>query len=347
MTKTISSTANGQHNGKKANNESSAEDSVAPRYVVLIPKRFVILSVLSCILVAFAVGRTARMLLLVNPQNRLLQISSDDTIKRKQQNKDPTSRTSSAMKSLPDPRMPDGKFPPETLYTSKSFGTGSRVSSSQSRWIVTEAGKENCVDLPESECPASSSFDTVDNNSSSSSSTDDAIAIHLPAGQHILLDIENVDGNFLNSEERLAHAMLELVSECGLTLLSYHCHKMVPMGVSCAGVLLESHVSFHTWPHQGVITLDLFTCGPDSLLPMVPLATKLFAVPKEVDIEGETEVKEPNVVWAHKTRGFPEGEHLVAEMSDMEYFPVGRMTDYKNEVSYVPYHVASYCISSH
>ncbi|OEU21352.1 S-adenosylmethionine decarboxylase, partial [Fragilariopsis cylindrus CCMP1102] len=80
-------------------------------------------------------------------------------------------------------------------------------------------------------------------------------------GQHLLIDIENVDSAFLNSEERLANAMLDLINECGLTLLSYHCHKMVPMGVSCAGVLLESHVSFHTWPTEGVITIDLFTCG--------------------------------------------------------------------------------------
>ena len=32
----------------------------------------------------------------------------------------------------------------------------------------------------------------------------------------------------------------------GLTLLSYHCHSLLPAGVSCVGVLLESHISFHT-----------------------------------------------------------------------------------------------------
>ncbi|VEU39178.1 unnamed protein product [Pseudo-nitzschia multistriata] len=310
MSKTKSTTAKGR-------DKSDAEPS-SSKYLVLISKRFVLLSLLSCILAAFAVGRTARILLLVNPQKVAIQAYNDQVTGQA------TKKSPAAMKTLPDPTMRDGKVPPETLYTSKAFGSGS-TTSSQSRWIVTEEGRENCVDLPEHECPAPPS-PNVDEGSG-----DDEI--HLPAGQHLLMDIENVDGIFLNSEERLAHAMLELVGECGLTLLSYHCHKMVPMGVSCAGVLLESHVSFHTWPTEGVITLDLYTCGPNSLLPIVPMAMDLFGVPKQV-VDGK-EFKAPNTVWAHKTRGFPSGDlaSFTAEISDMEYFPVGKMTDFKTEIA--------------
>ena len=316
------STANGQHNKVKKRTSTENEPN---EYRVLISKRFVFLSLLSCILAAFAVGRMARMILLVNPQRQLLQMSRN--IADANDEAQVESSSVPVMKTLPDPKMKDGKHPPETVYTSKTFGTGS-TGSSQSRWIVTEAGKDQCVDLPEHECPAKPPSNNGNN-------TDGTGQIHLPAGQHLLLDIENVDGTFLNSEERLSHAMLELVNECGLTLLSYHCHKMIPMGVSCAGVLLESHVSFHTWPKEGVITLDLYTCGPNSLLPIVPLAQKLFAVPRE----GKGEVEEPNIVWAHKTRGYPQGdqESIVAELEDMEYFPVGKMTDYKNEVRQLSY----------
>ncbi|EED87997.1 predicted protein, partial [Thalassiosira pseudonana CCMP1335] len=80
-------------------------------------------------------------------------------------------------------------------------------------------------------------------------------------GQHLLIDIKGVDYHFLNSEKRLAQAMIDLINESKLTLLSYHCHSLIPVGVSCAGVLLESHIAFHTWPLEGVISLDLFTCG--------------------------------------------------------------------------------------
>jgi hypothetical protein len=69
---------------------------------------------------------------------------------------------------------------------------------------------------------------------------------HLPAGQHLLMDLMNVEAEFLNSEQRLADAMVQSIKTAGLTLLSYHCHSLLPAGVSCVGVLLESHISFHT-----------------------------------------------------------------------------------------------------
>ena len=137
---------------------------------------------------------------------------------------------------------------------------------------------------------------------------DDSDGLHLPAGQHLLVDIKDVDSEFLNSEERLASAMIELTNESKLTLLSYHCHSLVPIGVSCAGVLLESHVAFHTWPLEGVITLDLFTCGGGKLVPLMPLIERLFSV-KQTPSEGENEedIPEPTLLWAHKLRGFREG----------------------------------------
>lgn len=137
---------------------------------------------------------------------------------------------------------------------------------------------------------------------------DDSDGLHLPAGQHLLVDIKDVDSEFLNSETRLASAMIELTNESKLTLLSYHCHSLVPIGVSCAGVLLESHVAFHTWPLEGVITLDLFTCGGGKLVPLMPLIERLFSV-KQLPSEGESEedIPEPTMLWAHKLRGFREG----------------------------------------
>jgi len=127
---------------------------------------------------------------------------------------------------------------------------------------------------------------------------------YLPAGQHLLVDMKHVDSDFLNSEVRLAEAMVSVVNESKLTLLSYHCHKLIPMGVSCVGVLLESHISFHTWPKEGVITLDLFTCGAGELIPVLPNLERLFAVPQVGFGVGGSELPLPQVHWTHKMRGF-------------------------------------------
>lgn len=98
--------------------------------------------------------------------------------------------------------------------------------------------------------------------------------------------------------------MVESVRSAGLTLLSYHCHSLIPTGVSCVGVLLESHISFHTWPDEGVITLDLFTCGPKPLLPVVKDLERLFGIPRVKD--GKTE--EVLSQWSHELRGFRNNE---------------------------------------
>lgn len=121
---------------------------------------------------------------------------------------------------------------------------------------------------------------------------------HPPAGQHLLVDIANVEAAFLDSEERLTDAMVRTVKETGLTMLSSHCHKLFPAGISCVGVLMESHISFHTWPDEGVITLDLFTCGPYPLLPnAVETMERLFGIPR-------SEKELVRVKWSHELRGF-------------------------------------------
>ena len=144
---------------------------------------------------------------------------------------------------------------------------------------------------------------------------------HQPAGQHLLVDIKNVNAAFLNSEERLAHAMVEVVNGAKLTLLSYHCHSLEPAGVSCVGVLLESHISFHTWPEEGVITLDLFTCGPNNLMPVVPTIEKLFGVPRDNATETGEQVQ---TMWSHELRGFRSHEarkaHYLDLSSDLSWY---------------------------
>ena len=118
----------------------------------------------------------------------------------------------------------------------------------------------------------------------------------------LLLDIKNLEAAFLNSESRLADAMQASVKAGGLTMLSYHCHSLHPAGVSCVGVLLESHISFHTWPDEGVITLDLFTTSEKPLLPVLPRIEELFGVARRDPATGEAE--DIVTLWSHELRGF-------------------------------------------
>ena len=172
--------------------------------------------------------------------------------------------------------------------SSSSSGVLNSIGDGAGEWTT-------CAESPSSTCSRSKpDINTMGHNT-------DADEEHLPAGQHLLIDLKDVSSSFLNSETRLASAMISLINESRLTLLSYHCHSLVPIGVSCAGVLLESHVAFHTWPQEGVITLDLFTCGGMPLIPVLPLVERLFGVERE---RGEVEEGEervlPSMLWAHK-----------------------------------------------
>lgn len=121
--------------------------------------------------------------------------------------------------SLPPPTYSELKDVPHTVYSSKNFDTG--------------------VDATSDSVLARRADGFVDRHVDTSMTED----LHEPAGQHLLIDIKSVDGAFLNSKDRLASAMVNLINLSGLTMLSYHCHALVPVGVSCVGVLLESHIS--------------------------------------------------------------------------------------------------------
>jgi len=216
-------------------------------------------------------------------------------------------------KQLPSPTILPGKEVPYTTYASKTFQIeGSATSHTlhidrrSHATKVTSSVNEDLVKITDAEEPLVQEGDEGPVNDYSHN--DDSDGLHLPAGQHLLVDIKDVDSAFLNSEERLATAMVELISVSKLTLLSYHCHSLVPIGVSCAGVLLESHVAFHTWPEEGVITMDLFTCGGGLLIPVIPDIEKLFGVRRTpAEDEDEQDIPDPTMVWSHKLRGFREG----------------------------------------
>jgi S-adenosylmethionine decarboxylase len=77
----------------------------------------------------------------------------------------------------------------------------------------------------------------------------------------------------LNSVETVRQALLDVVDQCGLTLLDLNVYPFTPIGVTGVAVVTESHVMIHTWPEHGYAAVDIFTCGdvanPDRALPLL------------------------------------------------------------------------------
>lgn len=198
----------------------------------------------------------------------------------------------------------------QTTYLSKAFEM-TRTASSFS-WLLNERDTITLIAEENAELIG------IENNE------------HEAVSEHLMVDMQNVDGAFLNSERRLANAMLEVVSEAQLSLVSYHCLGLVPMGVSCVGLLERNYISLHTWPESGVISLDLCVAGTSSLLSALSVIERVFGVPCTSPPSG-LPVQKPLVKWAHKFRGFDVDERS----NDLSIYVLSDLgTDIKTEVSY-------------
>ena len=276
------------------------------RYRAFVPKGFVIKSLLVSCLLSYCIGRAVRQLLF--------------------QSKDQAPKAS--LKG-PFTNFKDRKQP---AYLSQTFDTPRKASSSlwllNTRDTITLIAEEN-PDIEGIESDGCGN-ECIEADKLGGDEDDDDVEEEAVA-EHLMVDINNVDDSFLNSERRLANALLELVSEAKLTLLSYHCFGLVPMGVSCVGLLKKNYVSLHTWPERGVITLDICVGGtPTSLFPVLPIVERIFGVPQASPLPSGQSRNKIEVKWARKFRGFDHDERA----NDLSVFVVNDLgPDGKTEVS--------------
>ena len=81
-------------------------------------------------------------------------------------------------------------------------------------------------------------------------------------GNHLLLEVYNVDFSLLNDSSSLQRVMERGIERAKMTILNIFSHSFVPQGCTIVIALSESHVSCHTWPERGCIAIDVYTCGP-------------------------------------------------------------------------------------
>ena len=81
-------------------------------------------------------------------------------------------------------------------------------------------------------------------------------------GNHLLLEVYGVDYSLLNDALNLERVMKQGIERAGMTILNIFQHCFYPQGCTIVIALSESHVSCHTWPEEGCIAIDVYTCGP-------------------------------------------------------------------------------------
>ena len=80
-------------------------------------------------------------------------------------------------------------------------------------------------------------------------------------GQHIYADIYDLDADEVGDWIRLRTTLAEAIEVCGANICGHVDKTFEPQGFTCLYLLAESHASIHTYPEQGAIFFDAFTCG--------------------------------------------------------------------------------------
>ena len=81
-------------------------------------------------------------------------------------------------------------------------------------------------------------------------------------GIEIVGDLKGIDNIFLVhlKTEELKIQISALIKKYGFHELGSYYHSFEP-GITGAVVLAESHITFHTWPEFGYVSLNVFTCN--------------------------------------------------------------------------------------
>lgn len=89
-------------------------------------------------------------------------------------------------------------------------------------------------------------------------------------GVHVMIDGYSASGPFMTDATALRRLLDELPTEMGMhpictpvvVSVGPNCLKD-PGGLSGFVMIAESHISFHTFPGRGFVTIDLYTCQTD------------------------------------------------------------------------------------
>ena len=98
--------------------------------------------------------------------------------------------------------------------------------------------------------------------------------------------------------------------KCWQYIFSFSSHLISLKFTRAFSIYYKKQIALHTWPKQGVITLDIFTCGSGLLIPVLPTIKELFGIPSR-EIPHDPIIME----WSHKLRGFREGFSSTYEAS--------------------------------
>ena len=83
-------------------------------------------------------------------------------------------------------------------------------------------------------------------------------------GKQILIDLDGCDRDVIDNEIAVERCATEIAKLLDATIIKLMSHKFTPQGLTCVAIISTSHIVIHTWPERGLVTVDVFSCAPNT-----------------------------------------------------------------------------------
>ena len=83
-------------------------------------------------------------------------------------------------------------------------------------------------------------------------------------GRHFIVEMWGCDNEMINDPEKVMDILHSAANDARATVIKSVSHQFDPSGVTGIAILAESHISIHTWPEEGYVAADIFTCGTNT-----------------------------------------------------------------------------------
>jgi S-adenosylmethionine decarboxylase len=80
-------------------------------------------------------------------------------------------------------------------------------------------------------------------------------------GRHYLVELIGCETERIKFLPDVKSVFLNAAEKSQATIIDHHFHQFEPYGVSGVILIAWSHFALHTWPEEGYVAFDVFTCG--------------------------------------------------------------------------------------
>jgi S-adenosylmethionine decarboxylase len=77
----------------------------------------------------------------------------------------------------------------------------------------------------------------------------------------LLVELRECNTKILSDLKKVQDVLITAAKVADATIVEVAFHEFSPFGISGMVVIVESHLSIHTWPEYNYAAVDIFTCG--------------------------------------------------------------------------------------